>query len=72
MRGGETLHVYGGDKLGSVEAISIDDLTVDIKKNGKSASIHPDAAFSHLVVNTKVLADALVRIAEYIVENGIQ
>ncbi|MDX2505739.1 MAG: TM0106 family RecB-like putative nuclease [Gammaproteobacteria bacterium] len=71
LRGGEAINIYGGDKLGVIEAISIDDLTVDIKKRGDSASIHPNAVFAHKVIDTQVMADALVRIAEYVVANGM-
>ena len=71
IRGGEDLHTHGGNKFGSVEAISFDDLTIDIKKRGDSKDIHPQAVFAHSVVNTQVLADALVRIAVYVIANGI-
>ena len=72
IRGGEDLHTHGGTKLGSVDAISFDDLTLDIKKRGDSKDVHPQAVFSHSVVNTQVLADALVRIAEYVIESGME
>lgn len=71
LRGGESLHAPGGAKLGKVEAVSIDDRTVDIKKRGDSAAIHPEAVFAHDMVNTKVLADALVRIGEYVAQHGM-
>src|SRR5882757_6937448 len=50
FRGGESLHRTGGDKLGAVERISLDERVVDIKKRGDSATVHPDAVFEHDVI----------------------
>jgi hypothetical protein len=72
MRGGEDLRNLGGAKLGAVEAISIDDRWVDIKKRGDSADLHPEAIFSHTVINTEVLAKALVRIGEWVADHGME
>jgi hypothetical protein len=72
MRGGEDLRNLGGAKLGAVEAISNDDRWVDIKKRGDSADIHPEAIFSHTVINTDVLANALVRIGEWVANHGME
>lgn len=71
LRGGEELRSVGGDRLGSVHAISFEDGVVDIKKRQDSADIHPEAAFAHSYVDSQVLADALVRIGEYVVMHGI-
>jgi predicted RecB family nuclease len=71
FRGGEDLKNLGGAALGSVAAISLDDRTVDIKKRQDSVSIHPQAVFEHGVVGADVLADALARIGEYVVQNGL-
>ena len=43
LRGGEELRNLGGDKLGTIEAISFDDRTVDIKKR-KDTRRHPSAS----------------------------
>lgn len=72
FRGGEDLRQVGGDKLGTVEAISFEDRTVDIKKRQDSAAIHPQAVFAHSHVPTQVIADAIVRIGEYMAEHGIR
>ncbi|MCJ8205393.1 TM0106 family RecB-like putative nuclease [Pseudomonas sp. RGM2987] len=72
MRGSEDLHTLGGRKLGSVDAISLDERWVDIKKRGDSANTHPEAVFSHTVINTTVLASALVRIGEHVVAHGME
>ena len=71
MRGGEDLRNSGGAKLGSVEAISIEERWVDIKKRGDSAGVHPEAIFSHSVINTEVLANSLVGVGEWVADNGI-
>jgi len=71
IRGGEDLYNVGGAKLGSVNAICLDERWIDIKKRKDSTDIHPEAVFAHKDVNTKVLAEALVRIGEYVADNGI-
>lgn len=71
MRGSEDLRNLGGANLGKVHDISLDERWVDIKKRGDSADIHPEAIFSHTVIGTGVLADALVRIGEYVAEHGM-
>ena len=72
MRGGEDLRNLGGAKLGKVDAISLDQRWVDIKKRMDSADIHPEATFSHKVIETEVLANALVRIGEYVADHGME
>jgi predicted RecB family nuclease len=72
LRGDEELHSQGGAKLGKVIDISIEKRTVDIKKRQDTKGFHPTAAFSHQVINSQVLADALVRIGEYVTDNGIE
>lgn len=72
MRGGEDLRNLGGAKLGGVHAISRDERWVDIKKRGDSAGIHPEAIFSHTVIKTEPLANALVRIGEYVADHGME
>ena len=71
IRGGEQLHNVGGAKFGKVEAISLDGRTVDIKKRRDTAGAHPAAVFAHEVINSKVLAEALVRIGEHVAANGM-
>jgi len=71
LRGGEPLHQRGGDKFGKVERISLDDRVVDVKKRVDTATIHPEAVFSHNVIGTGVLAEALARIGDYVANHGI-
>jgi RNase_H superfamily/AAA domain len=72
LRGDEDVCAAGGDKLGHVEDISIQDGWVDIKKRCDSAGLHAEALFAHNDVNTTVLADALQRIGEYVADHGLE
>lgn len=72
IRGSEDLHQLGGAKLGSVIAVSQEERWIDIKKRMDSADIHPEAVFSHKVVDAAVLANALVRLGEYVVAHDIE
>ena len=60
LRGGDNLHILGGDKLGSIAAVSFENYTVDIKKRQDSAAIHPQAVFAHTYVNAESGGDKLV------------
>lgn len=71
LRGGETLHIDSRRKLGTVEAISPDGGTIDIKKRMDTAAVHPHAAFAHDMVRTDVIADALFRLGMHVAENAI-
>jgi len=71
MRGDEDLRSLGGAKFGKVEAISLERRTIDIKKRQDTASLHCEAVFAHQIIDSKILANALVRIGEYVVDNGI-
>lgn len=66
LRGGEELRADGGDKLGKVHAISLDEGWIDIKKRQDTAGLHPTAAFGFDNVPTDTLAAALMRVGEHI------
>ena len=72
IRGGEDLHNLGGAKFGSVEAISLEERWVEIKKRMDTAGTHSNAVFAHKVVRAEVLANALVRIGTYVAANGME
>lgn len=72
LRGGESLHIGARQRLGAVESVSLDDRTIDIKKRGDTANIHPTEAFAHDVVGTDVLAESLLRLGTYVADNGIE
>jgi uncharacterized protein len=71
LRGGEELRSAGGEKLGAVDAISFADGIVDIKKRKDTATFHPTAVFAHEHVDTQVIKDALVRLGEFVADNGL-
>jgi len=71
IRAGESLFMRGGDQLGSVEEIDLENRMIEIKKRTGMANSHPSAVFEHNVVNTKTLSDALFRIGQWVAENGI-
>jgi len=71
VRDGDELHLPDGTDFGTVDAIDRRARTLDVKKRGLQAEIHPSALFAHSFVNTDVLADSLLRIADDVVEHGI-
>jgi predicted RecB family nuclease len=71
LRGGEDLRNRGGEKIGSVQSISFDDFTVEIKKRQDSAAIHPDAVYAHKVVDAGELAESLLRLGEHVANHGL-
>jgi hypothetical protein len=64
--------ISGGAKLGKVEAISFADDTVDIKKRQDTAGVHSQAVFAHSYVGGQVMAEALVRIGDYVANQGMR
>ncbi|SED72625.1 TM0106 family RecB-like putative nuclease [Bradyrhizobium erythrophlei] len=71
VRADDDLKTVGGDKFGSVVAISDDDRTIDIKKRQDTASVHPEAVFAHKFVGNQVLAESIFRIGEHVAGRGI-
>ena len=70
IRPDETLHV-SEDEFGDVTAIDNAARTIDIKKRGKMAEVHPTSVFSHSTVSGKALADSLYRIGLWVADHGI-
>ncbi len=68
---GDLLHLPDGTDFGTVDAIDRTGRTVAVKKRVAHADLHPSAVFAHSVVPTDVLADALLRIADDVVEHGV-
>ncbi|MBA1146677.1 TM0106 family RecB-like putative nuclease [Ectothiorhodospiraceae bacterium WFHF3C12] len=72
LRGEEKLRAVGGEAIGQAVRVSIDDRTIDIKKQKATADTHPEAVYAHTVFNSKEQAGALFRIGEYVAEHGIE
>jgi hypothetical protein len=68
---GDFLHLPDGTNFGSVESIDAVGRTLDVKKRGAQAEVHPTPVFAHSVVNTTVLADSLSGLAEDVIRRGI-
>ncbi|MDY6946019.1 MAG: TM0106 family RecB-like putative nuclease, partial [Pseudomonadota bacterium] len=72
LRGGETLHASAKQKIGIVDAVHPESGTIDIKKRGDAAGVHPHAVFAHDLVRTDVIADALLRLGGHVADHGIE
>lgn len=72
IRAGKAIKVQGGESIGTVEDISREERTIDIKKTGAMASEHPAAVFVHEYVSSKPMQEALVRLATYVCKNGME
>jgi predicted RecB family nuclease len=72
LRGGETLYVSAEQRLGTVDAVHVENGTIDIKKRGDTAALHPHAVFAHDLVRTDVIADALLRLGQFVADHGVE
>ena len=71
IRTGATVFIVGGGKLGEVVGVSASERTIDIKKTGKTAAIHPPALFARDMITAEKQAESLLRIGEYVADCGI-
>jgi predicted RecB family nuclease len=69
---GKPLKQVGGEGIGTVAEIAMEQLTIDIKKTKKAAALHPEAVFVHEHIRTTPMEDALIRLAEYVVAHGVE
>ena len=72
IREGDSLRRDGGDMLGTTVNISVEQGFIDIKKRKDSRDLHPHAIYKHEVINTQVMKDALIRLGEFVANNGIE
>ncbi|OKO67423.1 TM0106 family RecB-like putative nuclease, partial [Bradyrhizobium sp. AS23.2] len=72
IRSKDELMSLGGEKFGKVVAISLDERTIDVKKRKDTATFHPEAVFAHSLVGTQILADSVMRLGEYVADNGME
>lgn len=70
LREDQRLFLPGGDPLGSLAEWDPEARTVDIKKTGNTALLHPTALFAHTVLPTDAQAESLMRIAEFVAARG--
>jgi uncharacterized protein len=71
IRPESNLRSLGGQKFGSVVAISHDHRTIDIKKRGDTAEVHPEAVFAHKSFDRDERPESLLRLGHYVAENGM-
>lgn len=70
IRDGDPLHA-GEDKFGTVEAISVAERWIDVRRRSDDARSHPYAIFTHDNYRTESIADALMRIGEGVADHGM-
>lgn len=68
---GNELYEPQGDKIGTIHDFSLENRTVDIKKTGKTAEIHPYALFINDIVTPGVLVPSLFTFVESVITYGI-
>jgi uncharacterized protein len=62
---------WDDEKLGTVDAIDLAAGTIDIRKTGRSAAIHPRAVFQEQVVPAGALEGSLLAFAEHVRRAGL-
>ena len=71
IREGAKLKDEKGENLGNVVGIDPVAMTVDIKQSGKKKEERPSRVYECDVVPTKTMRDSLMRLGEWVAENGI-
>jgi uncharacterized protein len=70
VRVGDQLHT-SEDDFGEVFAIDDAARTVDVKKRGAMAEVHPSSVFAHRIIGAAVLAESLFRLGTWVADHGI-
>jgi predicted RecB family nuclease len=68
---GDSIIEVKGDTIGTVRAISIEGLTIDIKKSAKAVQVHPTAVHVSERIDPGALATSLLSFAESVDEDGL-
>ena len=71
VREDDPLRDGDGESFGSADAVDVMQRTIDIKKRGAMADIHPTAVFVHRVIPAKEQAAALLRMARWVADHGV-
>lgn len=58
-------------QIGSLENLDLAARTIDIKKSGKTANVHPERVFLHTYVRTRIIEEALYRLGVDVAERGL-
>ena len=70
IREGDDLR-HQGKRFGKVEAIDVAACIIDIKKGPSIAELHPGSVFRHSDIDDDVKREALMRLGDWVAENGI-
>ena len=71
MDTGNEVYEPHGEKIGTIHDFSLENRTVDIKKTGKTADIHPYAVFIKDIVSNIALVPSFHKLIESIISNGL-
>ena len=71
MDSGNEVYEPHGEKIGTIYDFSLENRTVDIKKTGKTAAIHPYALFIKDIVSNNALVPSFHKLIESIISHGI-
>ena len=71
IREGNDLETSDG-RFGEVIAIDAAERTIDVKKTGAMAEIHPKSAFAHTVITAPKQAESLFRLGTWVADHGIE
>jgi predicted RecB family nuclease len=58
--------------FGTIKEINFEENTIDIKKTEFGADFHPNACFAWSSVSTKVKAERLLDLADFVIANGLE
>ena len=72
VRAGDSAKTIGGENNVQVAAVSASERTIDLKKPKKMAGEHPSAIFVHEIFDSQEQAASLLRIGEYVAQNGME
>lgn len=71
VRDDDPLRAGDGDHVGTVESIDVVGRTVEIKKNGAMADMHPSSVFIHRVIPAEEQAAALLRLGRWVADHDV-
>src|SRR5262249_30767855 len=71
VRETDELHSRDIEACGSVAAIDLDRGTIDIRVRRRAREARPTSVFAHTVVNTRELADSLMRLGRWVGDHDI-
>lgn len=71
IKEGDEIKSDAGEGIGTVFSIDKSNQQVAIKKSSRFNDVHPSAIFSHSDINDKEKENAIIRLAKWVLENGI-